>query len=41
MTSVSHIAGPPITMNSASRGVVRRQRCLWCGALISEDELDS
>lgn len=41
MTSVSHIAGPPITMTSVSRGLLQRQRCLWCGALILELELES
>lgn len=39
-TSQSHIIGPPMTMNSATRGLVRRQRCLWCGALVDEMELE-
>lgn len=38
--SQCHIVGPALTMNSPTRGVVQRQRCLWCGALILEMELD-
>ena len=38
--SQCHIAGPPLMMNSPTRGRVVRQRCLWCGALVDEMELD-
>lgn len=40
MTTQVHIVGPPLTVRSLTRGRVRRQRCLWCGALLSEDLLD-
>lgn len=40
MSAISHIVAPFLTMNSASRGKVLRQRCLWCGALVLEVELD-
>jgi hypothetical protein len=34
LSEVIHIAGPTIAANA-----IRRQRCMWCGALISEDDL--
>lgn len=40
MTEQSHIVAPPLTMDSQSRGRVLRQRCLWCGTLVLEVELD-
>jgi hypothetical protein len=38
--AMSHVVGPALTMDSRSRGRVLRQRCLWCGVLILEVELD-
>lgn len=38
--SQCHIVGPALTMDSRSRGRVLRQRCLWCGALVLEVELE-
>lgn len=40
MLSQTHIVGPALTMHSKTRGLVRRQRCLWCGVLIDEMELE-
>lgn len=33
---IVHLAGPPVTF-----GTFRRQRCLWCGALIDEIDLNN
>lgn len=34
MAEIVHVAGPTLTYDT-----VRRQRCLWCGALIDEYDL--
>jgi hypothetical protein len=32
--AVLHLVGPAIAV-----GTIRRQRCMWCGALLQEDDL--
>lgn len=34
-----HLAGPAITFHTADGQLLRRQRCMWCGALLENEDL--
>lgn len=40
MSGQTHIVGPAIAWNDPEDGVLVRQRCSWCGALIREDPIE-